>query len=265
MDGTVLDKETYEPGPALDALGECMEARIPVVLNSSKTRAEMQFFYERLPILAGSPFVSENGGGVFFPTGHWEKPSGGQEVRGFWKITLGARHDSLLRVLKGAVEDLGLKARLFSEMTPEEIAGLTALPLEQAGLAREREFDEPFLIEGAADADLEALRRAIEKEGMLFSRGGRCYHVHGNSDKGSAVALVMDLYRQKLRGPIASAAVGDAANDLPLLRAVDKAYLVQGHDGIHDPDIPRGEGVLLVQGKGPEGFRRAVDDPLKSR
>ena len=262
MDGTILDKATYEPGPALQALQDCLESGVPVVLNSSKTRAEMEFFYQRLPLVPGAPFVSENGGGLFFPLDHWDCPPGGEKKGLFWKVTLGSKHEPLMKALKEGVKALGIQVFSFSEMAPEELAHHTGLPLEQAGLAREREFDEPFLIPDVNSGTIEALRRFIEEQGLRFTRGGRCYHVHGNADKGSAVGVVMEQYRAFSGGTIASAAVGDAVNDLPLLRAVDRAYLVQRDDGTHDPDIPRGQGIVFVEGRGPEGFRRVVSDLL---
>jgi mannosyl-3-phosphoglycerate phosphatase family protein len=262
MDGTVLDTETYEPGPAVEALEHCREAGVPVVLNSSKTRAEMAFFYERLPLLPGSPFVSENGGGVFLPSGHWGRPVRAEESKGFWKISLGTRHERVFLPLKRIVHRLRLDARLFSDLTPEEIAAVTGLSLEQAGLAREREFDEPFWVREKDPSGLEDLREELRKEGLQLSRGGRCLHAHGASDKGAAVRTVVGLYREKWLAPVRSAGVGDAANDLPLLEAVDRAYLVRRADGTLDPDIPPGRGIRPLPGSGPLGFRQAVEDLL---
>jgi len=265
LDGTVLDRENYEPGPALAALERCREASVPVVLNSSKTRAEMEFFYDRLPILPGTPFVSENGGGVFLPREFWERPPGAEETRTFWKVTLGARHETLLPALRRAVERLGLPVRLFSDLPAEEIARATGLPLDQAGLARDREFDEPFWLEGEDPAALTALREALDGQGLRLTRGGRCFHVHGVSDKGRAVDYVMERYRQERPDRVVrSAGVGDASNDLPLLRAVEKAYLVQQAHGAHDPELPDIHGVRRVPAAGPEGFCRVVEDLLSA-
>ena len=260
LDGTVLDRVTYEPGVAMEALEWCQKAGIPVILNSSKTRAEMEFFYERFPILPGTPFISENGGGVFFPAEYWDNPPGAEKMGGYWKVTLGAEHTILLRILKNTVERLQLDVRLFSEMTLEEIAAMTGLPLEQAGLAREREFDEPFWFGEEKASGLETLEREILQQGMHLTRGGRCFHVHGKSDKGNAARFVLGLYREKVTEPFSSAGVGDAANDLPLFQEVDRAYLVQREDGSYDPAIPEGQGIVFLKGYGPLGFRKAVED-----
>ena len=65
LDGTLLDHHTYSWKEALPALERCRKKSVPVVLVSSKTRAEMAVLHQELKLSA--PFVSENGGGVFFP------------------------------------------------------------------------------------------------------------------------------------------------------------------------------------------------------
>jgi mannosyl-3-phosphoglycerate phosphatase len=74
LDGTLLDEETCEPGPSLEALERCRSQGIPVVLCSSKTGAEIRRYHERHSTHPGSPFIAENGGGVFFPADRWDRP-----------------------------------------------------------------------------------------------------------------------------------------------------------------------------------------------
>ena len=65
LDGTLLDHDTYGWEEARPALERCKRLFIPIVLVSSKTRAEMDHLRVKLSI--SSPFISENGGGIFFP------------------------------------------------------------------------------------------------------------------------------------------------------------------------------------------------------
>jgi mannosyl-3-phosphoglycerate phosphatase len=263
LDGTLLDKETYEPGPSLEALGKCRDADLPVVFCSSKTGAEILLYHERYAPHPESPFISENGGGVFFPKNRWPRPPGGEEKGGFWRVTLGARHEEVVRVLVEAAGSVGVNVRTFSGMTTEEISRGTGLSLEEARLAGERDFDEPFWIEGEADPDtLAAFGKAIEEGGMRWTRGGRCFHVHGPSDKGKAVRCVRQRYEEVV-GDVRAAAVGDAANDLPMFRVVDRAYLVKQTEHGHDPDVPKEGNIRFLSGIGPFGFSQAVDDLLE--
>jgi mannosyl-3-phosphoglycerate phosphatase len=262
LDGTLLDRETYEPGPSLGALGRCRDADLPVIFCSSKTGAEIRSYHERYASHPGSPFIAENGGGVFFPLDHWDKPPGGEETERFWKVTLGARHEEALRVLVEAAGSVGVRVRTFSGMTPEEISRRTRLSLEEARSAGQRDFDEPFWIDGnEAPETFAAFEEAIEEGGMRLTRGGRCFHVHGASDKGRAAHYVRQHYEEVVGG-VWAAAVGDAANDLPMFRVVERAYLVKGDNGNYDPDIPREGNIRFMPGVGPFGFSQAVDDLL---
>jgi len=65
LDGTLLDRETYTFEPALPALRILQEKGIPLILSSSKTRAEIELYRKRLE--NDHPFVSENGGQCSFP------------------------------------------------------------------------------------------------------------------------------------------------------------------------------------------------------
>jgi len=265
LDGTLLDKETYAPGPSLEGLKKCREADIPVIFCSSKTGAEIRLYHERFASHPESPFIAENGGGVFFPADSWQRPPGGEEEGRFWKVTLGAPHADVLTALTEAAGIAGLRVRTFAGSTPEEIARRTRLPLEEARMAGQRDFDEAFWIEGHDDPErLAVFREAVEKEGMRLTRGGRCLHVHGASDKGTAVRYVLQRY-EETSGSVCAAAVGDAANDLPMLRAVDRAYLVKRADDSHDPDIPTDGKIRFMPGIGPNGFLQAVHDLLAHR
>jgi len=262
LDGTLLDKETYEPGPSLEALRKCRDAGLHVIFCSSKTGAEIQLYHERYASHPGSPFVAENGGGVFFPLDHWSRPPGGEQKERFWKVTLGVRREEAIRVLVEAAGGLGMSVRTFSEMTPEEISRRTRLSLEEARLAGQRDFDEPFWIDVNEDREtFAAFGEAIEEGGMRLTRGGRCFHVHGASDKGRAAEYVRQRYVEAVGG-VWAAAVGDAANDLPMFRIVERAYLVKRDDDNHDPDIPRDGNIRFMPGIGPFGFSQAVDDLL---
>ncbi len=261
LDGTVLDRESYAPGPSLHALERCRRSGIEVIFSSSKTRAEMERVLEGLGAGGRAPFVTENGGGIFFPRDAWRRPADAEPAGAFWKVTLGAAHGELLRVLDDLAARLGLRIRCFSRESPEGVARVTGLPVEEARLARAREFDEPFWLEEEDPAALEALRKAASEAGLVVTRGGRFFHLHGATDKGKSLRRVRAEYK-KTRGTVKAAAVGDAANDLPMLLAADRAYLVKGHDGIHDPDVPERGDIRFLDGVGPEGFSQAVDDLL---
>ncbi len=63
LDGTLLDRETYDFAPARPALDALRERGVPLVLVSSKTRAEMEPLAEAsAPGARRAGSVVENGG-----------------------------------------------------------------------------------------------------------------------------------------------------------------------------------------------------------
>jgi hydroxypyruvate reductase len=116
----------------------------------------------------------------------------------------------------------------------------------------QRDFDEPFVFEGAPD---ERFLRAIEDSGLTWTQG-RLFHVMCRHDKGRAVSLLRSLYEKKL-GNVTSIGLGDGPNDLQMLQAVDRPVLVRQEDGRHDTraDIPN---LLKTQLPGPAGWNEAV-------
>lgn len=256
LDGTLLDHDTYAWEPAAEALQACHRQDVPVVLVSSKTRAEMQVLQEDLG--PARPFVSENGGGIFFPPGCPQPPPAeavpGEEGR-VW--ALGVPYEIVVRALRGLREELGRPdLRGFSDMDVQEIARLTGLALKDARLAARREYDEPLVASHREREDLDLLDRAARKRGLQVTAGGRFLHLFGDCDKGEAVSRLVDWFRRERPG-LRSVGLGDGLNDLPMLKRVDVPVLVRGarQVEIQAREIP---GLLITEEPGPAGWNRAV-------
>ena len=74
LDGTLLHQETYSFDEALPGIASLKERQIPVILVSSKTRAEIEPIREALGL--EDPFVVENGGAAYIPRGAFEEAVG---------------------------------------------------------------------------------------------------------------------------------------------------------------------------------------------
>jgi mannosyl-3-phosphoglycerate phosphatase len=255
LDGTLLDAETYSFEPALPALETVRQRRIPVVLVSSKTRAELEVWRQRLE--NRHPFISENGGGIFIPEGYFPFPVDGERLAGYGVIGLGTPYEAVRRRFTGMRERLGIRVKGFGDMTEQEIAGMTGLPPADARLAKQRDYGEPFFFEEGPD---DRLMQEIEKEGLRWTQG-RFFHVMGDHHKGRAVDILKRLYVRQF-GDLTAIGLGDSLNDLPFLLAVDRPVLVRKASGRHDTriDIP---GLVRTEGIGPAGWNEAVLELLK--
>lgn len=254
LDGTLLDHDSYSWRAADPALKHCKRLNIPIILASSKTRAEMGVLRNALGLR--DPFISENGGGLFFPAVNGEKaPAGASLVENMWQLSLGTPYGQLVSALGEIREELGCNIRGFSDMQPEEISLVTGLDLDASRLAAEREFDEPFFLEdGAGDTDL--LYRAAHSRGLNITQGGRFYHLHGDNDKGEAANRLTAWY-QEAHPRVLTAAFGDSPNDFEMLKQVDYPVLIRSSrdfPGIKDVI----SGVRMSREKGPKGWNTMV-------
>jgi mannosyl-3-phosphoglycerate phosphatase len=143
-------------------------------------------------------------------------------------------------------------------MTARQVAEKTGLPLEGARLAKRREYDEPFVFVRGGGRERARFHRLARRRGFELTRGGRFWHLFSGSDKGAAVRRLMALYRRAAVS-FRSAALGDAANDLSMLRAADRAVLLPAKDGRFDRALLRRlPGVVRASAPGPEGWNEAV-------
>lgn len=256
LDGTLLDAATYSFDGAAEALAALRHAGIPLVIVSSKTRAEIEPIQRRLG-LAG-PFVVENGGAVFFPPDSLAvAPPQAVSRDGYRVVELGLPYKELRRALDELARTSGAALRGFGDMSLEEIAERTGLRAEEAALARQRDYDEPVIVDGPPDRR-EAFLRQVEARGLRCTRGGRFHHLTGRHDKGQACRLLAEAYRRRAGGAgLVTIGLGDSLNDRPMLEAVEIPVLVQRPDGSYDPDV-RLPGLRLAPGIGPAGWNQAV-------
>lgn len=254
LDGTLLDHHTYSADAARPALAAAQEAGVPIVPCSSKTLSEMLVLARRLA-LAPAPLIVENGSAVWFPPAWPNVPvTAGDDAHGGRILVLGATTDRLRPKLAEVAKACGVQLRGFSAMTDAEVAERTGLSLEIASLARQREFSEPFVAASGA-VDLAALNAAAEAVGARVTRGGRFFHLVGATDKGVAVAVVVATCPSGTR----TLGLGDAANDLPLLRAVDEAAIVPQASGALHPDLVAALPTALhAPAAGPVGWNDVV-------
>lgn len=225
LDGTLLDPESYSFSAALPALKLIRERSIPLVICSSKTRQEIEVYRKRL--YNADPFISENGGGVFIPLDYFSAmvrfPAmiEADRTNGYHSLALGEPYAEIRRKFIQLRSQLKSSVQGFGDMSVARICALTHLKEEEARLAKQRDFEEPFVFEDAVD---DRFLKGIEAIGLHWTQGS-LFHMMGNHDKGQAVRILLGLF-QKQYNSIVSIGLGDGLNDLPLLAAVDCPVLI---------------------------------------
>ena len=250
LDGSLLDERTYSFEHAKPALERIEQEKVPLILCSSKTRAELEVYRQRLR--NHHPFIVENGGGIIIPEGYFPFPLEGEARNGNQVISLGTPYAEIRLRFVQLRDRLKTAARGFGDMKIGEIMELTRLPREEAARAMMREYGEPFVFDGPPD---DRFLQAIEAEGLRWTQG-RLFHIMGNHHKGKAVNILRKLFA-RAQGTVELIGLGDSLNDLPFLLAVDRPVLIRRADRSHDPriDIP---GLYRTTGIGPAGWNEAV-------
>lgn len=224
LDGTFLDHDTYQPGPALGALEDLLAAGIEVYFCSAKTGTEQRAIADELQVDVG--FVVENGAAVYAADGA--------------ASVFGMPYTEVREALHHAAADCEATVRGYGDMDLAEVMEHTGLDAQRAEYARDREFTESFIIERGEPYELS---QAMGERGLRLQRGSRFWTAQGEHDKGMAVRHVT----AQLGAGVESFGLGDFDNDIEMLVAVDTPMLVQQHDGtwrdLHVEDMVRLSGI----------------------
>jgi mannosyl-3-phosphoglycerate phosphatase len=260
LDGTLLDYSTYSFEKALPALQLVRERDIPLIICSSKTAKEVILYREQLE--NEHPFISENGGGIFIPKNHFSyalRVTGYELVDegDYLVIRLGAAYAELRKTLEELRKE-GFSVRGFGDMSVQEIADTAHLDRAEAELAKERDFDEPFTFEGTEE-ETRRLFEAITARGFHYTKG-EFFHLLGDTDKGRAVSVLMNLYAKEF-GEVTTVALGDSPNDIPMLELVDCPIIVQRPNETYaiSRNIPS---LRRIDGIGAAGWNKAIFELL---
>lgn len=232
LDGTLLNHHDYSYRDAVPALERLRTLRIPLILVSSKTFAEIETLHSQLAL--DTPFVCENGSIVAAPVA-CEKLLAGLNGRltkqaGSVLCYLGGSRDHILDILRSLHKHF--RFRGFSQMTDVEIADCTGLDTARAVLANRRMATEPIVWQDDIDK-LDVFVREVEVLGLRVVKGGRFYHIMGRVDKADAVTALTRAYAGLYCSGINSIVLGDSENDRAMLQAATIAVVIPGPDGSH--------------------------------
>jgi mannosyl-3-phosphoglycerate phosphatase len=257
LDGTLLDRQTYSAAAAESALALLARERIPLVLCSSKTRAEIQLVQQGLGI--SHPFICENGGALYIPDGYFTFDLfEARRIPGYSVVEYGRPYAEVVETLQQAARRTHVAIVGFNDMSVGEVARECGLPLLQARLAKLREYDEPFKIVNAISGARRRLARALRASRLAWSAGGRFDHAGAPVDKGVVIKRLTALY-ERAAGPCLTVGLGDAPNDVPLLSQVDQPVVVRNHDSSAGHELlAKVPGATLTDSVGPAGWAEAI-------
>lgn len=258
MDGTLLNHHDYSYEAVLPMLAELQQKQIPLILNTSKTFAELQSWIGKLNIQ--HPFVVENGSAIFIPQGYFPDIA----LEGLWidhsftgyqVIILGESIVTLAAFLlqhKPSAID-------FSSCTVDEAIQLTGLDQQQAAEAQNRQFSIPLSFDHAEQE--QEFAELARQSGFGVLKGGRFLHLLGNTDKGVAIQRLKQLYESAFNARYGVIALGDSPNDAAMLTQSDIAVVVNSPSS--ENLKPSANQLIRTQQQAPQGWEEGVQSALK--
>lgn len=259
LDGTLLDHHSYSFEAALPALRRLAEHGVPLIPTTSKTFAEVRELNDR-QLANPHPCIVENGAALCLPAGYFADQGAIDPDTGYRTEPLAAGYRQILDVLTRVRETHDLRFRGFSDMSVDEVAADTGLAPEAAARAKQRQGTEPLLWEDT-EAALALFRTELDKAGLTLTRGGRYWHVMGDTDKARAMATLCDRYRRAGFTDFTTVALGDSPNDAQMLAAADIAVVVRRPDDSW-LDAHGRQQTLTTTAAGPAGWNAAMLDLL---
>jgi len=270
LDGTLLDHHDYSWQAAAPALSVCREAGVPVILNTSKTQVEAEAHREDLNLIA--PVIVENGSALLVPLAllKGDIPSHQPDVNirkgeRNLRIVFGVERSVILGFVNRVRNDYGWKFEGFNDWSVEEIASLTGLSHSAALAASAKQHSEPLLWNDSAERLLDFQHKA-ERAGFRLMKGGRFYHLQGQTDKAKPLdwlkrhaSLVFDSLDSNSQAKLIC--LGDNHNDVAMLNIADFPVCVRSP--VADfPSLTSDRPIIYTELEGPQGWNVAVQSLL---
>lgn len=265
IDGTLTNKYTHSFGHSEIWIKEITNLNIPVVLNSSKTFAEIRMIQNKLEIT--EPFIFENGSAIAFPiTGNKSNryiPTFIKESKYeiFQLTPAGFDPRSCTQILK---QNLKVPFETISTSDPKILKPIIGLSDLELALAAERNYSETYIFSQEVDISIEKINEALMPIEAIAIKGSRFITVtHRSVSKGNAITTFLKLYRNIYThaesSSIKTIGIGDAANDLPMLRQTDLSFYLTDDLTL----APEMNTLHIIQPSGPEGFIKVCKKIIK--
>ena len=238
---TDIDDSLLEPGaralPSERAALDFLASRgIPLVINSSRTHAEIERIQETLRLL--TPSISEHGSALFIPPGCFPSiPDRAARAVGGHVIEFGRPYHEVVEAVRITGRELGVEIVGFADLKIEDAARELGVSDVEAQLAKLREYTELIRIADETDARRSHVLNALRRRGLRCWPRGRHHLVSATRDRTESLLALKALWRHGWGEAPCIVGFGNTEDDVSWLRYADVAVIVQDdHTGV-DPRI----------------------------
>lgn len=184
----------------LDLLG------VPAVWLTGRSR--MQFDAPRRKFSHGHPFIAEGGCGVYLPEDYFHlRPDAKSRdaktsvlrLGRFTCIAVAERPPAASNALERLSADTEVPVVNLRSLSPRELLQNSGLPLREAELARQRDFDELFFFAGATDESIQTFIAEARARSLQLRQNGILWSLAVGASTGSCIKELTKLFDRGLR------------------------------------------------------------------
>ena len=194
--------------PGLDEFTATLDHQgIPAVWLTSRSR--LQFDEPRRKHGHTHPFIPEDGCAVYLPEDYFHlrpestasrtQKASTLRLGRFTCIPIAETLPAAAEALATLSEDTGVPVVTLRSLTPRELIQNTGLPLREAELERQRDFDEVFFFAGVSDADIEKFLAEGRSRKLQFRQRGVLWSIAIGASVQRCIRELSKLYDRALR------------------------------------------------------------------
>jgi mannosyl-3-phosphoglycerate phosphatase family protein len=257
VDAGLFETATYSKRDGHAALDFLAAAGVQLVINSGRTRAEIERLRQTLRLR--TPYISEHGSALFLPKGSLPFiPLHAQPALGGRVIEFGRRYHEVVDGLRAASGEATVEVIGFSALTIEDVGRELGVPIVEAQLAKLREYTEIFRIVDEDDAGRSRLLKALRRRGLRCWQLGAHYLVTASLDRAESLELLKAMWTQAWGAPLVIG-LADSEDDLGWLRHVNVAvYIPDEHLGVPPRVLRKLPTVHVPRAAGRAGWIEAI-------
>ena len=251
LDGSLLDKDTFEFHEIEDYLRELVSKGIKIIPNSSKTIAELSDFNKQHNL--NLSFIAENGSSIYgLNLIHKNLPE---------KIFLSKTSDEILKIYnQNITTDLKEKISFILNLKSNEQQKIFGLSMDKIELALERYHSLPIQFNGNEIEKTEFIK-IMNNAGLTVQSGGRLMNICDNVNKSKAMSKTLELIKKEIDEEIITIGVGDNQNDIDMLRQSNYACLVKNDN--FDSSLVNIENLIKSSEPSPRGWADVIKTAIQ--
>ncbi len=212
--------------PGFEEFGAQLDhAGLPAVWVTARCRAQMD--EPRRKFGHQHPFIGEDGCGVYLPEDYFHlRPAKTVRMGRYTCIPVAETQPAASEALESLSEETGVFVVPLRSLAPRELEQNTGLPMRDAELTRQRDFDELFFFAGATQMDVERFIAAAKLRNVALRQHGVLWSLAVGADLGLCIRDLSKLYDRALRSHPAVVGIATPAESEGFLSACDRGLIL---------------------------------------